>query len=98
MTGFEDGLLEESQYEDVAEEIPASRDEDAGTLGRKPQTTSTPGLGVTDYHLRKLLAHLQSGPLVPFTKHNSTPPFPTRASDILDQQTEKKKDSCHQMM
>lgn len=89
--GFEDGLLEESQYEDVAEENPASRDEDAGTLGRKPQTTSTPGLGVTDYHLRKLLAHPQSGPLVPFPKHNSAPPFPTRASDSLDRQPEKRK-------
>lgn len=49
--------------------------------------TSAPGLGVTDYHLRKLLAHSQSGPLVPLSKLNSSAPF---QSDIPVQQPEKR--------
>ncbi|ERE67151.1 N-acetyl-beta-glucosaminyl-glycoprotein 4-beta-N-acetylgalactosaminyltransferase 2 [Cricetulus griseus] len=89
--GSEDGLLEESQYGEVVEESPASRDQDTGTQGRKPKTTSPPGLGVTDYHLRKLLAHPQSGPSASFSKQNSTPPFPTRTSNIPGQQPRKRK-------
>ncbi|XP_005066111.1 beta-1,4-N-acetylgalactosaminyltransferase 3 [Mesocricetus auratus] len=89
--GSEDGLLEESQYGDVAEESPVSRDQDTGTQGRKPTTTSPPGLGVTDYHLRKLLAHPQSDSLASFPKQNSTPPFPTRTNDIPGQQPGKGK-------
>uniref|UniRef100_A0A8C2LQJ6 Beta-1,4-N-acetylgalactosaminyltransferase n=1 Tax=Cricetulus griseus TaxID=10029 RepID=A0A8C2LQJ6_CRIGR len=87
--GSEDGLLEESQYGEVVEESPASRDQDTGTQGRKPKTTSPPGLGVTDYHLRKLLAHPQSGPSASFSKQNSTPPFPSRTSNIPGQQKGK---------
>uniref|UniRef100_A0A8C2LT18 Beta-1,4-N-acetylgalactosaminyltransferase n=1 Tax=Cricetulus griseus TaxID=10029 RepID=A0A8C2LT18_CRIGR len=89
--GSEDGLLEESQYGEVVEESPASRDQDTGTQGRKPKTTSPPGLGVTDYHLRKLLAHPQSGPSASFSKQNSTPPFPSRTSNIPGQQPGKRK-------
>ncbi|KAL1791382.1 beta-1,4-N-acetylgalactosaminyltransferase 3 [Sigmodon hispidus] len=89
--GFEEDLLEESQYEEVAEEIAAPQDQDPGTQGRKQKTPSTPGLGVTDYHLRKLLAHPKRGPLAPSSKQNPTPPFPTRASDIPGQQPEKRK-------
>ncbi|XP_051011222.1 beta-1,4-N-acetylgalactosaminyltransferase 3 [Acomys russatus] len=87
--GLEDGLLEESQYEEAPEGIPASLDQKTSTQGRKQKTTSAPGLGVTDYHLRKLLAHSQSshGPLVPLSKLNSSAPFP---NDVPAQQPEKK--------
>ncbi|XP_031239075.1 beta-1,4-N-acetylgalactosaminyltransferase 3 isoform X2 [Mastomys coucha] len=88
--GLEDGLLGESQYEDAPEEIPTSQDQNTGIQGRKQKTTSNPGLGVTDYHLRKLLAHSQSGPLVPLSKQNSTAAFPTRTSNIPVQRLEKR--------
>lgn len=87
--GLEDGLLEESQYEDVPEEIPTSQDQNTGIQGRKQKTISTPGLGVTDYHLRKLLARSQSGPVAPLSKQNSTTAFPTRTSNIPVQRPEK---------
>ncbi|XP_051059821.1 beta-1,4-N-acetylgalactosaminyltransferase 3 [Phodopus roborovskii] len=90
--GTEDGLLEESQYGEVEEESPAAGDQDTGTQGRNLKATFPPGLGVTDYHLRKLLAHPQSGPLAPFSKQNSTPPFPTRTNDIPGQQPGKRKE------
>jgi beta-1,4-N-acetylgalactosaminyltransferase 3 len=89
LAGLEDGLLEESQYEDVPEEIPTSQDQNTGIQGRKQKTISTPGLGVTDYHLRKLLARSQSGPVAPLSKQNSTTAFPTRTSNIPVQRPEK---------
>ncbi|XP_055460208.1 beta-1,4-N-acetylgalactosaminyltransferase 3 [Psammomys obesus] len=78
--GFEDGLLEESQYEEAPDGIPASLDQRTGTQRSKPKTTSDPGLGVTDYHLRKLLAHSQ----------NSTASSPARTSDLPVQQPERR--------
>ncbi|NP_001178905.1 beta-1,4-N-acetylgalactosaminyltransferase 3 [Rattus norvegicus] len=88
--GLEDGLLEESQYEEAPGEIPTSRDRNAGTQGRKQKTTSAPGLGVTDYHLRKLLARTQNGPLAPLSKQNSTATFPSRTKDNPVRQPEKR--------
>ncbi|XP_052030692.1 beta-1,4-N-acetylgalactosaminyltransferase 3 isoform X2 [Apodemus sylvaticus] len=88
--GLEDGLLEESQYEDTPEEIPTSQDNYTGIQGEKQKTPSTPGLGATDYRLRKLLAGAQSGPSAPLSTHNSTAAFPTRTSNIPVQRPEKR--------
>ncbi|XP_034367913.1 beta-1,4-N-acetylgalactosaminyltransferase 3 isoform X2 [Arvicanthis niloticus] len=88
--GLEDGLLEDSQYEEVPEEIPTSQDQNTGIQGRKQKTTSAPGLGVTDYQLRKLLAHSQSGSLSPLSKKNSTIAFPTMTSNVPVQHPEKR--------
>ncbi|GAB1291222.1 Beta-1,4-N-acetylgalactosaminyltransferase [Apodemus speciosus] len=88
--GLEDGLLEESQYEDTAEEIPTSQDNNTGIRGKKQKTPSSPGLGVTDHRLRKLLAASQSGPSAPLSKQNSTTAFPSRTSSIPVQQPEKR--------
>ncbi|XP_021046633.1 beta-1,4-N-acetylgalactosaminyltransferase 3 isoform X2 [Mus pahari] len=88
--GLEDGLLEESQYEEAPEETLTSRDRNPGIQGRKQEATSTPGRGVTDYHLRKLLAHPQSGPLAPLSKQNPTTAFPIRTSNFQVQRPEKR--------
>uniref|UniRef100_H0VI36 Beta-1,4-N-acetylgalactosaminyltransferase n=1 Tax=Cavia porcellus TaxID=10141 RepID=H0VI36_CAVPO len=83
--GFEDNLLEEPQYEDVAEEAPVSLDRYTKTQ-RKQVPTSTPRQNVTDYRLRSLrkLLALPPGDLwLRFPRPNSTASFPVRSSDTL---------------
>ncbi|XP_057556974.1 beta-1,4-N-acetylgalactosaminyltransferase 3 [Hippopotamus amphibius kiboko] len=91
--GFEEGLLEESQYGEAAEDTPAPDGQDARTPAGKPGPPTAPGQDATNHRLRslrRLLARPQKGPAVPSPTQNSTAPVPARTSAIPAQPAEKK--------
>ncbi|XP_006163313.1 beta-1,4-N-acetylgalactosaminyltransferase 3 [Tupaia chinensis] len=81
--GFEEGLLEESQYVDVAQETPTSSDQKTGRPEGAPTPTMTAEQDLTDFRLqglRRLLGRPPQGPPGPPSTHNSTAAPPGRPS------------------
>lgn len=91
--GFEEGLLEESQYGEAAEDTPAPDDEKDRTPEGKQGPSTAPGQDASDRSLRslrRLLAWSLAGLPAPAPSQNSSAPFPVRTSNILVQPAEKR--------
>ncbi|XP_059791056.1 beta-1,4-N-acetylgalactosaminyltransferase 3 isoform X2 [Balaenoptera ricei] len=91
--GSEEGLLEESQYREVAEDTHAPDGQNTRTPEGKQGPPTAPGQDATNRRLRslrRLLARPQEGLVVPSPTQNSTAPFPARTSAIPARPAEKK--------
>ncbi|KAM9073576.1 beta-1,4-N-acetylgalactosaminyltransferase 3 isoform 2-T2 [Megaptera novaeangliae] len=91
--GSEEGLLEESQYREAAEDTRAPDGQNTRTPEGKQGPPTAPGQDATNRRLRslrRLLARPQEGLVVPSPTQNSRAPFPARTSAIPAQPAEKK--------
>ncbi|XP_064334976.1 beta-1,4-N-acetylgalactosaminyltransferase 3 isoform X1 [Camelus dromedarius] len=89
---FEEGLLEESQYGEAAEDTPAPEDQDRTPEGKQGPPTA-PGPAATNRSLRSLrrvLAQPRDSPPASSSRRNSTARFPARTSDRPAQPAEKR--------
>ncbi|XP_032503174.1 beta-1,4-N-acetylgalactosaminyltransferase 3 [Phocoena sinus] len=91
--GSEEGLLEDSQYGEAAEDTPAPDGQNARTPEGKQRPPTAPGRDATNRRLRslrRLLVRPQEGLVVPSPMQDSTAPLPARTSAIPAQPAEKK--------
>ena len=91
--GFEDGLLEESQYGEVAEDTPAPDGQNARMPAGKSDPPTPPRQDTPDRrlrNLRRLLAQALEGLAAPPPWQNSTASLPMRPSAVPAQPADKK--------
>ncbi|XP_027396802.1 beta-1,4-N-acetylgalactosaminyltransferase 3 isoform X2 [Bos indicus x Bos taurus] len=91
--GFEDGLLEESQYGEAAEDTPAPDGQNARMPVGKSGPPTAPRKDAPDRrlrNLRRLLARAQEGLAAPPPWQNSTASLPVRPSTTPAQPADKK--------